>query len=299
MFRQSSAAFLLEGQFVSVLIYGCGYLGLRAARLWLKEGRQVWAVTRTLARADELRQVGVQPLVADPVAPPPRWRPPPVQTVLISLGFDRTAGQTIDQVYSQGTSTALNASPEASCWIYISTTGVYGETDGQTLDETAECRPSRPGGRASLQAEDLLRQSGRSAWILRMAGLYGPGRIPRAADLRAGRPLPTHPDSLLNLIHVDDAARAVVAASKTVPEGCEIVHLSDGQPVRRADFYQYAAGLLGAETPRFDTQSAANARGGPGGKRILNKRMFQRLLPKLTYPSYREGLRQALDCESQ
>ncbi len=180
-------------------------------------------------------------------------------------------------------------------WIYISTTGVYASNRDRAADESAVCQPQRPGGKASLQAEHLLVESGVSGWILRMAGLYGPDRIPRAADLTQAKPLAAFPDSLLNLIHIDDAARIVVQAADTPPRGCEILNVSDGHPVRRRDFYLEAARLLNAPPPTFQPpENAADARGGMDGKEIINQRLVQRLAPELRYPSYREGLRQAL-----
>ena len=95
--------------------------------------------------------------------------------------------------------------------IYISSTGVYGQTDGTWVDESTECRPTRAGGQACLAAEQLLLQS---AWaartlILRLAGIYGPQRLPRLRQLQSGESLDTAPLGLLNLIHVDDAAQVV------------------------------------------------------------------------------------------
>jgi nucleoside-diphosphate-sugar epimerase len=100
--------------------------------------------------------------------------------------------------------------------IYISSVGVYGPSDGDWVDESTPCEPHREGGKASLAAEQVLagHALGRRGLILRLAGIYGPGRIPLAEKIRKGEPLPVSPEGYLNLIHVDDAARVVLAAEE-------------------------------------------------------------------------------------
>ena len=87
--------------------------------------------------------------------------------------------------------------------------------------------------------------------ILRLAGIYGPGRLPRQADLMAGKPLAVAPDGLINLIHVDDAAQAVLAASEAKLPLPRWYTVSDGHLSREATFTQEFARLLGTEPPRF------------------------------------------------
>ena len=99
-------------------------------------------------------------------------------------------------------------------FIYISTTGVYGPASGEWIDETTPPDPQRDGGRASLAAERALAASPFAARgvILRLAGIYGPGRVPFIEELCAGEPIPAPTTGYLNLIHVDDAAETVLAA---------------------------------------------------------------------------------------
>ena len=99
-------------------------------------------------------------------------------------------------------------------FIYISTTGVYGTAGGEWVDEETPPDPQRDGGRASLAAEQVLAAHplGARSIILRLAGIYGPGRVPFLDKLRAGEPIPAPSAGYLNLIHVDDAAAVVVAA---------------------------------------------------------------------------------------
>jgi nucleoside-diphosphate-sugar epimerase len=127
--------------------------------------------------------------------------------------------------------------------------------------------------------------------ILRLAGLYGPGRIPRSADLVAGRPIDAPARGWLNLIHVDDAAQIVLLAEQRALLPRTYV-VSDGQPVVRTEYYAELARLLRAPPPTFvePVASSPAAARAASDKRIVPRRMFAELRPTLQFPSYREGL---------
>jgi nucleoside-diphosphate-sugar epimerase len=125
-----------------------------------------------------------------------------------------------------------------------------------------------------------------------LAGIYGPGRLPRLNQLRAGLPLDAAPDGLLNLIHVDDAARIVqLVADRPLPLP-RVYLVSDGHPVLRGDFYAEAARRLNTPPPVFqDPACVIDSAGRSGGhKRVSNQRMRSELNPTLQFPTYREGL---------
>ncbi|HEX4146118.1 MAG TPA: SDR family oxidoreductase [Pirellulales bacterium] len=280
------------------LIFGCGYLGRRVADRWLAAGETVHVVTRSAARADSLRAQGLLSIVADVVRPASLVGLPVADTVLFAVGYDRTAGESIRKVYVDGLANVLAAlSPDTGRFIYISSTGVYGQTGGQQVDETSECLPVREGGHACLDAERLLSAHplGSRAITLRLAGIYGPGRIPSRQQLAAGQPLAVPADGCLNLIHVDDAASVVLAAELRAPLP-RLYVVSDGQPVERRSYYEELARLVGAAPPRFagaPPGSEALARSA-SDKRIDNARMRVELAVHLAYPSYREGLAQVV-----
>ena len=276
------------------LIFGCGYLGRRVAGLWRQTGAPIFAVTRSPERAEELSAEGVQPIVGDVGGESQLPLPQEVRTVLFAVGFDRKGGRSIHEVYVGGLRRALADVPESvERFIYVSSTGVYGNVSGAEVDERSACEPTREGGKACLAAEELLRGSRLAdrAIILRLAGLYGPGRIPRSADLLAGRPIDAPRSGWLNLIHVEDAAQVVLRAEQHATPPATFV-VSDGQPVVRGEYYQELARLLGASTPVFappagDSPAAQRA---ASDKRVNPARMFAELQPELKYPSYREGL---------
>jgi nucleoside-diphosphate-sugar epimerase len=205
-------------------------------------------------------------------------------------------------VYVEGLRAVLDAlSPQTQRIIFTSSTGVYGQTDGSWVDEDSACRPTREGGRVMLEAEELLKRHrfGSRAIILRLAGLYGPDRVPRMADVRAGRPIPAQPGGSLNLIHVDDAVEVIRAVeSRAQPPQTYVV--SDGHPSQRRAFYGWLAELLQLPRPEFSQPSrdTGGKSWATSDKRVRNSRMLSGLGVTLRYPSYREGLKSIVDAQT-
>ena len=136
----------------------------------------------------------------------------------------------------------------------------------------------------------------RGPWtILRLAGIYGPGRIPRVNDVIASRPIDGPHGGYLNLIHVDDAVSAVLAAWDCANRS-NLYAVADDQPVIRRMFYEQIAKLTGAPSPIFATKSdrytpaAILSSRSLSNKRIWNRRFRRDLLPRLAYRDYIDGL---------
>ena len=276
------------------LIFGCGYLGRRVATRWLAAGDRVVAVTRSEQTARQFAEQGLEPLVADVTKPETLVGLPEAATLLYAVGYDRSGGPSIGEVYAAGLANVLAAAPlETGRVIYISTTGVYGDAGGDWIDEATHPAPSRDGGHASLAAERVLAGSpfAERGVSLRLAGIYGPDRLPYLAQLKAAEPVAAPSAGWLNLIHVDDAATTVlVAAEHAAPP--PIACVSDGQPPLRVDYYTEVARLLGAPPPTFidppaDSPRAARA---ASSKRVSNALLLGELGVSLRYPTYREGL---------
>jgi nucleoside-diphosphate-sugar epimerase len=279
------------------LIIGCGYLGRRVAAAWQALGTAVSATTRSPARAAELASLGIRPWpfpcdVLD-AASVRACLPsiPPVSTVLYAVGFDRSSGRSMRESYVDGLRNVLAVLAPPRRFIYVSSTGVYGQTAGEVVDEDAPTEPVEESGRVMLDAECVLRAQVPDAVVLRFAGIYGSGRLLRRAAIEAGEPLIGDPDKWLNLIHVEDGAAAVLAADAQARPGVT-VNVSDDRPVRRRDFYALLARLLGAPEPGF----VPPAPGAPlpgherANRRIVNRRLHADLGVRLRYPSYKEGL---------
>lgn len=273
------------------LVIGCGYLGRRVAASRVVTGHRVYATTRRAARAAELRALGAEPVVCNVLVPEGLSALPDAEVVVYCIGFDRAAGRSMREVYVGGLGNVLAelarreaAGARPARFVYVSSTGVYGQSDGGWVDEAAATEPVEESGRVVLEAERLLRGRRPDAVVLRFAGIYGPGRLIGATAVRESEPLSGDPDRWLNLIHVEDGAAAVEGAAARGRPG-EVYNVCDGRPVRRRDFYARLADVLGVPPPRF----AAPACPDPG-RRVLNRRMREELGVALRYPSYEEGL---------
>jgi nucleoside-diphosphate-sugar epimerase len=289
------------------LVVGCGYLGTRVADRWLAAGSRVFGITRRESRAAELAAHGIEPVVADVTAAPGSAafiadairRLPEIDTVFWAVGFDRSAAASHRDVHVGGLSAMLDAFADGRSVrprvILSSSTGVWGDADGGFVDETTPVHPSREAGRVLVEAESLLRTHPLGPGVsLRFAGLYGPGRLPRIADLQAGRPIPADPDSWLNMIHVDDAARIVCAiADRGASAGGEdsiprpLYVVSDGQPVRRRDWYGRLADLSHSPPPTWDP-AAPRIRGAD--KRVNPAMLFRDFEIALEHPDSLNGI---------
>jgi len=191
-------------------------------------------------------------------------------------------------------------------WLgYLSTTGVYGDRGGASVDESAELRPSGARGRRRVAAEAgwlaLWRRRGVPVHIFRLAGIYGPGRSPFDA-LRAGTARRIDvPGHLFSRIHVEDIA-AVLAASIARPRPGAIYNVCDDEPAQPSDVVAYAAQLLGMAPPPlvpFDgAELSPMARSfWTDNRRVSNAQLKQELGIRLSYPDYRAGLRAILAAE--
>ncbi|MDB5306164.1 MAG: dependent epimerase/dehydratase family protein [Gemmataceae bacterium] len=268
---------------VDALIIGCGYLGRRVAARWVAAGRRVAALTRRNAAA--LAALGVEPVVGDVLDPATLRGLPPARVVLYAVGTDRGSGKTMQEVYVHGLGHVLGTIRPPERFVYVSSTGVYGQTDGSWVDEASPTEPAEESGRVVLEAEQLVRARLPGAIVLRFAGIYGPDRLLRKQLLLKGEPLVGDADKWLNLIHVDDGAGAVLAAEmKAVPGGTYTI--ADDEPVSRRDFYTLLAQLLNAPPARFDHRAEA----GAANRRVSNRAAREQLGWVPRYPSYREGL---------
>jgi nucleoside-diphosphate-sugar epimerase len=184
-------------------------------------------------------------------------------------------------------------------WVgYLSTTGVYGDTGGAVVDETAPLNPSGPRQRARVAAEAAWRATGLPVHVFRLAGIYGPGRS--ALDqVRAGTAKRIdRPGHVFSRIHVEDAASALLA-SMARPDPGASYNVCDDEPAEPASVVAEACRLLGVEPPPLVPFEAAGlspmARSfWADNRRVSNARIKRELGVRLRYPTYREGLRALL-----
>jgi nucleoside-diphosphate-sugar epimerase len=274
------------------LVFGCGYLGMRVAKRLNFLGGTVWGVTRSESKIGEFQNQGIHPIVADWTDPRTLDQLPKVEQILVAVSYDRRSGLDRHQSQVGGLRNLLEQTSDDVNVCYISTTGVYHQADGSWVDETSPCQPQSLGGQVHLAAEQLLATMRPAApWtLLRLSGIYGPGRIPRVKDVLAGRPIASPQAGYLNLIHVDDAAAAVISAWANAKQRLYLI--SDDRPVVRAEFYREIAKQYGAPEPVFvePADDAPVKMRSSSNKRIRNDRMKRDLLADLNFPTFEDGI---------
>lgn len=200
------------------------------------------------------------------------------------------------------------AAMEGLAWAgYLSSTGVYGDTGGAPVDETAAVNPTSERGRRRAEAEegwlDLRRAAGVPVHVFRLSGIYGPGRS--ALDtVRAGQARRIDkPGHLFARIHVDDIA-AVLRASMARPGPGAVYNVCDDEPAPAADVVAFACELLGVDAPPLVPFHQAAGEMSPmalsfwrDNRRVDNSRIKGELGVRMKFPDYRAGLRAVLAAE--
>ncbi len=283
------------------LIVGCGYLGARVGSMLVRRGDHVWGTVRSSGRAARIASQGINPVIADVLRPETLESLPAAERVLCCVGFDRAGGADMRTVYVEGLRNLLERLPAlVRRLVYASSTSVYGQSDGEWVDEDSPAEPIQESGRVCLEAERVVarlwaRAAGASLVVLRFSGLYGPDRVIRRALLQSGEPIPGDPARFLNLVHIDDAAQAAIAALDAArPDPLYLV--SDDRPMERREYYALAARLLDAPPPRYEPSAVgrAGAVQDTANRRISNRRMHNGLGVDLRYPDITAGLPAAL-----
>ncbi|MEX0702837.1 MAG: NAD-dependent epimerase/dehydratase family protein [Planctomycetales bacterium] len=280
------------------LVIGCGYLGGRVARLWRAAGDGVAALTRSAENARSFAAEGIEPIVGDIARPETLASLPDADAVLYAVPPDRAADAAPRDLPLKGLANVLDRlAGRAARLVFVSSVSVYGQHAGEWVAEDSPTEPVRENGRLCLAAERLVRErfadrDGGGAIVLRLAGIYGPGRLlRRVEEIRSAAPIAGDAEGWLNLVHVDDAAAAVVAAEARAPAGSTWL-VCDDRPVRRREYYAQLAALLGAPPPEFAGEPSS--RTGGLNKRCSNRRLRAELGVALRYPTIAEGLAHAI-----
>lgn len=287
-----------------LVIFGCGYVGSAVADAALKQGARVEALTRNESKAAVLRGNGVEVVVADLASP--HWHAQVaggadfVVNCVSSGGPEHYRASYVEGMRSILSWAARGPRPVGTL-VYTSSTSVYPQGGGMVVDETAEAPGSTPNGAIIRESEVLLESApagvvGRH-FILRLAGIYGPGRHHLLDQLRAGATeLGGRGDHRLNLAHRDDIVGAVIAclgAPASVDSG--IFNVADSAPAHRAAVVEWLAQQLKMTAPGFDGSTGSRRGGAPMPDRIISNASLQRTLGwRPRYPDYRAGFENIL-----
>ena len=281
-----------------VLIVGCGDIGRRLARRWQEEGVPVCALARSSRSARRLEGLGIAPIPGDLDEPATFALLPTKGALAYYLAPPPEGGDSDPRV--QAFLDRIPPGEEPEKIVYMSTTAVYGDLRGGWATEETPPAPGTARGRRRLDAEDAFRAWGRERTvpvvILRVAGIYGPDRLP-IDKVKGGAPvLAEHESPYSNRIHSEDLARICVAAGSR-GRGGAVYNVSDGLPGTIAEYYCAVADLLGV--PRPPAVTLAEARRVMSGamlsylsesKRVDNRKMLAELGVTLLYPTLESGI---------
>ncbi|MCC9195378.1 SDR family oxidoreductase [Arthrobacter sp. zg-Y820] len=277
---------------MTVLIAGCGDLGTEAGLRFAAAGFSVLGWRRSpekipaplTGQAADLTRGELPRIPAD------------TGVVVIAVAAGSRSESAYRAAYVDGTANVLDALERDGVRprriLFVSSTAVYGDADGGVVDEETPAAPATVTGAVILEAEELLHTRRPDAVVLRLSGIYGPGRT-RLIDAVTGgtavvpnRPQPT------NRIHRDDAAAAIVHLTTAVPDPAQLYVGVDDEPVDLAEVLRFLAAELAAELP--DAPADSSTESSRGGNRKLSNARLRGTGFEFAYPTFREGYRAVL-----
>ncbi len=283
-----------------LFVFGLGYTACVLAEELLMRGWRVAGTTRGAERAEDLRALGIEPHLFDRGRPldDPAAALDGTTHLLSSVPPDEEGDPVLDH---HGDDIAAVA---GLAWAgYLSTTGVYGNSDGAWVDETSPLNPGSARTRRRAAAErawlDLWRVASVPVHVFRLAGIYGPGRN-QVETVKAGRARRLErPGHVFSRIHVEDIAR-VLAASMEAPAPGAVYNVCDDEPAEPQAVIAYAASLLDVAPPPLvpfdEADLSPMARTfWQDNRRVSNRRIREELGVELAYPTFREGLASLAD----
>lgn len=285
-----------------ILIIGCGDIGLRVAHLWQAQGiTAIHALSHSPQRCTTLEQAGITVHIGN-LDNDTTLQSLPTTGACVYYFTPPAEHGTQDSRIRNFINRCREKLPQQV--IYISTSGVYGDCKGAWVNEDTPPNPTTARSQRRLSAETQLLEWGRacnvSIVILRVGGIYGPGRLP-LARIKQGLPILRRdlaPYS--NRIHADDLAQVCVAAAKLGKNG-RIYNVADGQSSTMSDYFLAVARAAGLPPPPELDWSAAEQQLSAEmlsylheSRRLDTRRMREELKVELRYPTLEAGLKACL-----
>lgn len=267
-----------------ILIAGCGRIGTRLGLQLAEQGMTVYG----LRRSDRPLPPAIMPIRAN-VAKDPGLAdklPAALDRVYIILTPDQYDDAGYKRSYVDGTAhliEALSASGNTDCRIiFVSSTGVYGQSDGGWVDEESPTRPTRFSGQRLLEAEAIAATHAGQTVSVRFGGIYGPGREALLRRVLEGGSCQSEPPLYTNRIHEDDCV-GILAHLGQLPHPEPVYIGVDSAPVSQCEVMDWLAAKLNQ-----GTVARKHADGGLAGKRCSNRRLLASGYA-LRFPDYRAG----------
>lgn len=281
-----------------VLVAGCGYVGSALARALVADGHTAFGLRRRPTGLPE----GVVPVAADLSDPATlRSLPRALDVIVYAAAADSFSDDAYRRAYVDGPRHLLDALVAAAAQpqrvLFLSSTAVYGQSCGEWVDESSETRPQGFSGARILAGETAMQGGPFAATVLRLGGIYGPGRTRLVERVRRGEArLRGGPPHYTNRIHRDDCAGALRhLIGLATPER---IYLGvDTEPADERDVVRWLARALGVPEPPLAEPEAApatpHATRPRGSKRCSSARLIASGY-RFSFPTYREGYEDAI-----
>ncbi len=263
-----------------ILIVGCGYVGKALANAYIAKGAQVYALQRR-----ELNIIGIHNLVGD-VAKINLHHLAPFDRIFYLISADEHTDTAYQHAYVTGIAHLLKQVPThpTTRLLFISSTAVYGQQQGEWVDEMSPTNPTDFAGQRLLEGEQLVQQSGLNHVIVRFGGIYGPGRLRVIEQIKTGHARLTESLCYTNRIHLDDCVGSLQFLAE-IPTCPPVVLGVDCEPVLYNELQMWLAEQLNLPTPQIGET--------PTRLQKSNKRCRNQLLQNLGYvfvfPNYKLG----------
>ena len=264
-------------------------MGTALGLLLTRDGHTVWGLRRHKGDLP----ASILPFEADLTSPPTLGDlPPELDFVFYTAAAGGTSDEAYRAAYVDGLRCLLNAlaaqRQRPRRVFFTSSTGVYAQSEGEWVDETSPTEPEDFTGRRLLEGERLLLGGPFAATVLRLGGIYGPGRTRLIESVRRGEAVcAPDPPSYTNRIHRDDCAGAL-AHLMSLASKDEVYLGVDDEPAERCEVLRWLAARLGVPPPRVEPSSSAGPRSARGSKRCRNAKL-RAAGYQFRYPTFREG----------
>ena len=292
--------------FKHIVIIGCGDIGLRVAKIWKNRGKSVFGVARSDDRINSLRQQHIHAISIDLDEPNSLTEINARLTKdALLYYFSPPPAKGVNDSRMEHFLKSLDPSGLPKHIIYISTSGVYGDQQGKSVNEETLANPQVDRAKRRYHAEQILLEYGVehssiAITILRVGGIYGPGRLPLQRLKDRTPMLHENLSPQTNRIHADDLAQVCVSAATDKAAG-EIYNVSDGCDSNMTEYFNTIADFCNLPRPPLVDWEEAEETISKGmlsylkeSRRMDNSKMINDLEIELNYPTLKDGLKSCI-----
>jgi len=288
--------------FKHIVIVGCGDIGQRVAKIWKNQGKSVFGLTRSEESLNTLRQQHLHAIPADldntESLSELNGR---LSKESLLYYFAPPSVKGVEDTRMRNFLNAMTSENLPAQFIYISTSGVYGDQQGQLINEQTPANPQVDRAKrryhAELQLQKWAKKHAVALTILRVGGIYGPGRLPLQRLKDEIPMLHENLAPLTNRIHADDLAQVCVAAANKKAAG-QIYNVSDGSNSNMTEYFNTIADACGLKRPPLVDWDEAEKTISKGmlsylkeSRKMDNSKMIKELGITLKYPTLKDGLK--------